>query len=314
MLKKIGVLLLGVLFIPALFAKPVVIGVAMYSLADKYPTYLQEAMQKFEAEHQDVKLKFADANGDPAKMLNDVENFIGSNVNAIIIMLTDPKIAKSIGIKARKAKIPLIAVTVKPNDEDMKYLTSYVGSEEITSGKMQAEFVLQTLNGKPANAIILLGPLGLDAQIKRTEGNKAALSSHPEIHIIAEQEAKWDRAKAMEVAENLFAAHKKINVVFANNDEMAIGALLAARKMGIKDEEMIIVGIDATPDALAYLGNGLDATVFQSASDQGRTSVELAYRAAKGESVPLYNWIPFELVTPEKKVQYINKYYRSSSN
>ncbi|POY44261.1 ATPase [Avibacterium gallinarum] len=308
MLKKLFFLLLGIFFIPALFAKSLTIGVSMYSLSDKYPTYLQDAMQKFEKAHQDVKLKFADANGDPAKMLNDIENFIDVNVDAIVVMLTDPKIVKSIGLKAKKAKIPLIAVTVKPNDEDMQYLTSYVGSEEITSGKMQGEFVLRTLNGKPANAIILLGPLGLDAQIKRTEGNKSVLASHPEINILSEQEAKWDRAKAMEVAENLFAAHKNINVVLANNDEMAIGALLAARKAGIADDEIIIIGIDATPDALEYLGKGLDATIFQSAAEQGRMSIELAYKAAKGEKVPAIKWIPFELVTPDKKAQYLNKY------
>ena len=71
---------------------------------------------------------------------------------------------------------------------------------------------------------------------------------------------------------------------------------------------MLIVGIDATPDALAYLGNGLDATVYQSASGQGRLSAEMAYKAVLGEEIPKYNWIPFELVTPEMKEQYINKY------
>lgn len=112
----------------------------------------------------------------------------------------------------------------------------------------------------------------------------------------------------MEVAENLLSAHRDTNVILSNNDEMAIGALLAAKKLGFKDEDLLIVGIDATPDALAYLGNGLDATVYQSASGQGRLSAEMAYKAALGEEVPKYNWIPFELVTPEMKEQYINKY------
>ena len=150
--------------------------------------------------------------------------------------------------------------------------------------------------------------MGLEAQIKRTEGNKKIFAQHPEIKVVAEQEAKWDRAKGMEVAENLLSAHRDTNVILSNNDEMAIGALLAAKKLGFKDEDMLIVGIDATPDALAYLGNGLDATVYQSASGQGRLSAEMAYKAALGEDVLKYNWIPFELVTPEMKEQYINKY------
>lgn len=308
MLKKVCILVISLFFAPVILAKSIVVGVSMYSLADKYPTYLQDSMDKFVASQPNLKFKYADANGDPAKMLNDVENFIDSKVDALIIMPTDQKIVKAIGLKARKAKIPLVVVTVKPNEEDMQYVASYVGSEEIKSGEMQGEFIVNSLNGKPAKAIILLGPLGLEAQIKRTEGNKKIFAQHPEIKVVAEQEAKWDRAKGMEVAENLLSAHRDANVILSNNDEMAIGALLAAKKLGFKDEDMLIVGIDATPDALAYLGNGLDATVYQSASGQGRLSAEMAYKAVLGEEIPKYNWIPFELVTPEMKEQYINKY------
>ena len=308
MLKKVCILVISLFFAPVILAKSIVVGVSMYSLADKYPTYLQDSMDKFVASQSNLKFKYADANGDPAKMLNDVENFIDSKVDALIIMPTDQKIVKAIGLKARKAKIPLVVVTVKPNEEDMQYVASYVGSEEIKSGEMQGEFIVNSLNGKPAKAIILLGPLGLEAQIKRTEGNKKIFAQHPEIKVVAEQEAKWDRAKGMEVAENLLSAHRDANVILSNNDEMAIGALLAAKKLGFKDEDLLIVGIDATPDALAYLGNGLDATVYQSASGQGRLSAEMAYKAALGKEIPKYNWIPFELVTPEMKEQYINKY------
>ncbi|SUB59008.1 D-ribose-binding periplasmic protein precursor [Phocoenobacter uteri] len=289
-------------------AKELVIGVSMYSLSDKYPTYLQDAMERFDKAHDDVKFKYADANSDPARMLNDVENFIDSGVDALLVMPTDKNIVKAVGLKAKKAKLPLIIVNGKPKDEDMKYVTSFIGSEEIKAGEIQAEFILKQLNGKPAKAIILMGPLGWEAQIQRTKGNQDILKSHPEVEIITQQEARWDRAKAMEITENLLAAHKDIKVILSNNDEMAIGALLAARKIGLDDQDLLIVGIDATPDALAYLGQGLDATVYQSASGQGSLSAEIAYKAAKGEKVTQYNWIPFELVTPDKIVDYLNKY------
>jgi raw score 14.02 len=89
---------------------------------------------------------------------------------------------------------------------------------------------------------------------------------------------------------------------------MAIGAVLAGRKLGLKDEDLIIVGLDATPDALDYLGKGLDATVFQSAAGQGSAGAEMAYLAAKGEKVPAVKWVPFELVTPDKKEEYQARY------
>ena len=190
----------------------------------------------------------------------------------------------------------------------MQYVTSYVGSDEIEGGRIQANFIVDTLKGNPAEAAILMGPLGQDAQIKRTQGNKEIFGQHKNIKIFTEQEGKWDRAKGLEIAENLLAANKNLNVVVSNNDEMAIGAVLAGRKLGLKDEDLIIDGLDATPDALDYLGKGLDATVFQSAAGQGSAGAEMAYLAAKGEKVPAVKWVPFELVTPDKKEEYQARY------
>ncbi|QLB12659.1 monosaccharide ABC transporter substrate-binding protein (CUT2 family) [Bisgaardia hudsonensis] len=289
-------------------AKNLVIGAPMVSFADKWQTYVQDAIRKFDEEHDDVEIKLSDANADPSRLLNDVETFIDQGVDALLVVPTDPNIVKVIGRKAKKAGVPLIIVNRKPNDEDMKYVTSYVGSDEVEGGKIQANYIVNSLNGKQGNTLILLGPLGLDAVTKRTEGNKNIFKDHKNITVVTEQEGKWDRAKGIEIAENVLAAKKEINVVVSNNDEMAIGAILASRKLGLKDEDLIIVGLDATPDALEYLGQGLDATVFQSAQGQGYTGAEMAYLAAKGQKVPEVKWVPFELVTPENKEEYQAKY------
>lgn len=289
-------------------AKNFVIGAPMASFADKWQTYLQDAIREFDQEHEDVEIKLSDANSDPARLLNDVETFISQGVDALLVVPTDPNIIKVLSKKAKKANIPLIVVNRKPNDEDMHLITSYVGSDEVEGGKIQADFVVNQLNGKTAQAAILMGPLGLDAQIKRTQGNKDIFEEHANVTVISEQEGKWDRAKGLEIAENLLAAHENLNVIVSNNDEMAIGAILASNKLKIKDEDIMIVGLDATPDALEYLGKGLDATVYQSASGQGRTGAEIAYQAAKGEAVPHVKWVAFELVTPDKKEEYQAKY------
>ena len=288
----------------AVVAKNVVIGAPMVAFSDKWQTYLQDAIREFDKAHDDVEIKLADANGDPARLLNDAETFIDQKVDALLVVPTDPNIVKVIGKKAKRAGIPLIIINRKPLDEDMQFVTSYVGSDEIEGGRIQANFIVDTLKGNPAEAAILMGPLGQDAQIKRTQGNKEIFGQHKNIKIFTEQEGKWDRAKGLEIAENLLAANKNLNVVVSNNDEMAIGAVLAGRKLGLKDEDLIIVGLDATPDALDYLGKGLDATVFQSAAGQGSAGAEMAYLAAKGEKVPAVKWVPFELVTPDKKEEY----------
>lgn len=310
MKKALLAMLCGGLFLTSqlVTAKNIVIGAPMYTFADKWQTYLQDSIRDFDAKHDDVEIKLSDANGDPARLLNDVETFIDQKVDALLVVPTDPNIIKVIGRKAQKAGIPLVIVNRKPHDSDMQYVTSYVGSDETEGGRIQADYIVNALDGKLSQAIILMGVLGLDVTTKRTQGNKEIFAQHSNIKVLTEQEGKWDRAKGLEIAENLLAAHKGINVVVSNNDEMAIGAILASRKLGIKDEDILIIGLDATPDALEYLGKGLDATVFQSAQGQGATGAEMAYLAAKGEKVPAIRWIPFELVTPDKKAEYQAKY------
>lgn len=301
-------LLGGIVASQSVYAKELVVGVSLFSFADKFQTYLQDEIRNFDNTHDDVVFTFADANNDPNRLLNDIETFIDQKVDALLVCPTDQNIIKVIGRKAQKAGIPLIIMNRNPKEEDMQYVTTYVGSKEIEGGHIQGKFIADAFKGKKANVGIIMGMLGLDATALRTQGNKDIFAQHDNISIVSEQEGKWDRAKGMEVAENLLSAHKNINVIVSNNDEMAIGAILASRKLGIKDENIVIVGLDATPDALEYLGNGLDATVYQSAAGQGRGGAESAYRAAKGEKLEKYNWIPFELVTPDKKSEYQAKY------
>lgn len=289
-------------------ADNMVIGAPMPSFADKWLSYLFEGISEFDVNHADVDIKLTDANEDPSKMLNDVDNFIDAEVSALLVVPTDVAIVKPIAKKANRAGIPLVIVNRLPNESTMKNVDAYVGSESIQAGIIQAQSIVGMLDGKPGNVAILMGVLGHEAQINRTEGNKQVFSQHPNIKIIAEQEGRWDRAKALQITEDWLQAHPEINVIVANNDEMAIGALLAAKKAGLTDADLIISGVDATPDALEYLGAGLDSTVFQSAKGQGYGGAEIAYQLGKGEKVEKMNWIDFELVKEDQKAEYLSKY------
>lgn len=287
-------------------AKDVVVGATMSKFADKWLTYLIDGAKQFDNEHDDLKIIFTDANDDPARMVNDVENFIDQGVNAVIIHPTDRQIVRTIAKKLKKANIPLIVVNRQPHADDMSSVDAYIGSEEIVGGKLQGEEIIRLLDGKEGRVGILMGPLGLEGQIQRTAGNEEAFKGHDNIKVISKQEGKWDRDKGMAITEDWLQSKDNINVIVANNDEMAIGALLATRKAGIKDEDMIIVGLDATPDALTYLGEGLDATVFQDGHGQGYGGAQLAYKLAKGEKVEHVTWVPFQLVTPKNKAEFEN--------
>lgn len=282
-------------------ADEIVIGASMSKFADKWLTYVMDEIKAFDEAHADVKVILTDANDDSSRMLADIENFISQGVKAVIIHPTDREAVRPIAKKLQKAGIPLIVVNRRPHDDDMKNINTFVGSKEIEGGIMQGEVIEKLLAGKEGRVGILMGPLGLDGQINRTAGNKQVFEKTSNIKVLVEQEAKWDRNKALEITEDWLQSKNNLNVIVANNDEMAIGALLAIQKAGLKDEDFIIVGLDGTPDALEYLGKGLDATVLQDAKGQGLGAIEAAYKWAKGEKAEHDINVPFQLITPENK-------------
>lgn len=131
-----------------------------------------------------------------------------------------------------------------------------------------------------------------------------AVAKYPDMKIIADQTAEWDREKAMKLMGNKLQAKEQLNCVVAQNDEMAIGASKAIEAAGMQDS-IKVIGIDAIPDALKAVEEGkLIATVFQDAKGQGELSLEVALKAAKGEVIEKENLVEFKLVTKENVAEF----------
>jgi inositol transport system substrate-binding protein len=161
------------------------------------------------------------------------------------------------------------------------------------------EAIAKKLNGQ-GGVLMIHGIMGTSAQLQREAGAREVFAKYPGLKLIDQQTASWDRAKAMALTENWIQAHKgKFQAVFAHNDEMAMGALLALERAGIK-KDVTVIGIDAIAQALTAVKEGrLDATVFQDAVGQGRGSVDAALLLARKQPCPKENLIPFQLVTLE---------------
>ena len=175
------------------------------------------------------------------------------------------------------------------------------------AGKLQGEAIAKLLNNK-GNVVIMMGELATQAAVLRTEGVEKALAQHPEMKIVGKQTANWRRNEAIDLMNNWLVAGTQIDAVVANNDEMAIGAILALQQAGKDPKKVVVAGIDATADALAEMEKGnLDVTVFQDAKGQGYGAVETAVKLIKGEKVDSFVWIPFEPVTLENYKEYLKK-------
>jgi len=281
------------------------IGAAMADASDKWLSYLEDGVRSFADETADCEVMMTDGKADPAIQLNSLETLITQGVDAIVIVPVDISALGPVIDKCKEADIPLIVVNRYPAEKFMKMdNVYYVGSESIQAGIMQGEWVAEALGSAGGNVAILTGKSGHEAAIMRTQGNKDIFDKNANIKIAMEAEGKWDRAEGMRIAENWFQMGNNLKAIVANNDEMAIGAILAAQSLGMKDEDIIIAGVDATPDALEYLGKGLDVTVFQSAAGQGYGSMEAAYKIVKGEKLEKIQWIPYELVTTENMADF----------
>ena len=284
-------------------AAPVKVGVSIANFDDTFLTYMMDGMKAYAKAHpNDVQLTFTDAKEDMAKQLDQVENFIVQKMDAIIVVPVDTSATAPMTKNMLAKKIKAVYVNRNPgNLPDGAY---YVGSEEIVAGRLQMEFLGEKLKGK-GNVAILIGKLDNEGALKRTAGNEEIQKKkYPGIKILDKQTGQWQRNEGLAKTEDwLNRFGKDLNAILANNDDMALGAIQALKDK--KRTDIIVVGVDATPDALTSVSKGeLAATVFQDAAGQGGGGVEVAMKAAKGQKVAKETWIPFKLVTPENLSQF----------
>ncbi|NHM28335.1 sugar ABC transporter substrate-binding protein [Desulfofundulus sp. TPOSR] len=281
------------------------IGVAISDFDDKWLSYMLDAMREYAATLTDAEVIFVDSKSDVATQLGQLENFVAQKVDAIVVNPVDTDATEPYTRMAKEAGIPLISVNRLMKNQDEA--TAYVGSESIKSGIMEMEYLAKKMNYK-GNVAILIGDPAHEAARMRTEGIKQVIKKYPNMKVVAEQAGYWQRSKGMEIMENWLQSGLKIDCVASNNDEKAIGAILALEEAG-KLDKVLVGGIDATPDALEFLKAGkLAVTVFQNAEGQGKGAIEAAYKVAKGEKIEPYIYIPYELVPPEKYDEYMAKW------
>jgi inositol transport system substrate-binding protein len=283
------------------------IGVAMSLFDDNWLTGLRTSMEDYGKTLDGVKIVTEDGQGDIAKQQSQVDNFIASGVDAIVIMLVDADSGAAISKTAAAAGVPLIFVNNAPSNVDsLPDKQAFVGSNEEQAGTLETQTICKMLGGK-GKAVIMQGQLGTTGQRGRTKATHDVLAS-PEckgIEVVEEQTANWMRTPALDLMSNWLSAGLEFDAVIANNDEMALGAIQSLKAAGRSMDSVAIGGVDATADALQALEAGdLDVTVFQNAVGQGKGAIDAALKIVKGEAIEKKNYIPFELVTKENLAQY----------
>lgn len=287
------------------------IGVSMALFDDNFLTVLRNGMTDYAATQDGLTLQIEDAQNDVGKQLNQIQNFIASGVDAIIVNPVDTDATVAMSQAAADAGIPLVYVNREPvNVDSLPDNQAFVASNELESGTLETQEICRILKeqGKTeAKAVVMMGELSNQAARVRTQDIKDVIAT-PEcsfITIIEEQSANWSRTQGADLVTNWLSAGVEFDAVIANNDEMAIGAIQALKTAGRAMDSVVIGGVDATADALAAMAAGeLDVTVFQNAAGQGQGAVDAALKLSKGETVEKKVYVPFELVTPANLANY----------
>ena len=239
----------------------------------------------------DVKIIVLNANSDVDKQISDVETLMVQNVDAIILNPLD-KVGLGGAVDAViKAGIPLVEVnTFTENDS----YDVYVGSNEEDAGRIQGEWIFENVGDK-GNVCILYGEMGHSGQIGRFDGLKMELlDKNPGWSILADQTGEWQRNEGLRITEDWLQRFENIDVIAAQNDEMAMGALQAVQEAGMA---IPVVGVDATPDAIESVIDGeLALTVFQDSEGQGSEAVKVAYGLVQGKNYEQFVEIPYREV------------------
>jgi D-ribose-binding periplasmic protein len=253
------------------------IALTVSTLDNPFFVSLKDGAQK-KADELGYKLVVLDSQNDPAKELANVEDLIVRGAKVLLINPTDSETVSNAVAIANRNKIPVITLDRGALKGDV---VSHIASDNVAGGKMAGDFIAQKLGGN-AKVIQLEGLAGTSAARERGEGFKQAVAEH-KFDVLASQPADFDRTKGLNVMENLLASKGAVQAVFAQNDEMALGAL---RALSAANKKVLVVGFDGTDDGIKAVKSGkMAATIAQQPALIGELGVVTADKLVKGEKV-----------------------------
>ncbi|MEG2295504.1 MAG: galactose ABC transporter substrate-binding protein [Oscillospiraceae bacterium] len=281
--------------------KTVKVGVCIYKFDDNFMTVyrneLDNYLKSLSTDEVKYEVTIVDGKGDQAEQTNQVNTFIADGVDVLIMNLVQSSSASTVIELAKKADVPVVFINREPTTEDLAIWdkVTYVGADARQSGTFQGEIINELPNkgdldsDGTINYVMLVGdPENVDAQYRTDFSIKAVTDSGMKVNKLVEQRGDWAQEKGQEIVASALAQHgKKIEVVFSNNDGMALGAIQAITAAGRKvGEDIYIVGVDALPEAVELVeSGGMTGTVLNDAIGQSHTAVDVALKLVAGETM-----------------------------
>jgi ABC-type sugar transport system substrate-binding protein len=263
-----------------------------------------------EAAKRGHDLIVTDARGDTANQVSNLEDLIAQRVDAIFLAPREAKGFEGPLQAAKEAGIPVILIDREVAGAPGEDFITFIGSNFVEEGRRAGEWLVKQTGGK-AGIIELLGTAGSSVAIDRHNGFVEAIKAHPDMKIIASQDANFTRAQGQKVMENLIQAHgKSITVVYAHNDEMALGAIQALKAAGMQPgKDVIVVSVDGQKSALEAIVRGeMNATV-ECNPRFGPIAFDTLEKHLRGEKIPPKIIVPDKFFDSSNAAQHVAEAY-----
>lgn len=305
-------------------AKTYKVGVAIYNYDDNFMTLYRNEIEAYfktlETDEVKYELSMVDGKNDMATQTNQIDTFITQGMDVIILNLVQTSSADVLIDKIVDADIPLVLINREPlaydadgNTLDEAYEgildnanVCYVGADARQSGTFQGEIVLDLENkgdingdGKVSYVMIEGDPENIDAQYRTEFSIKALTDAGMEVECLVDQVGNWDTAKGQEIAASALSQYgDDVEVIFCNNDGMALGAAAAIEAAGrVVGEDIYLLGVDALEQCQEMVANGtMTGTVLNDHVGQSHKAVDVAVECLNGNAIDNYYWVDYVMI------------------
>ncbi len=271
------------------------LGLAVANLQANFFNQIKESVEAYGKE-KGIKVITVDAGGDAAKQVNEVQDLIAQNIDALIYIPAGAT-AASVPVKAaHAANIPV--VNIDRNAEGAPGDT-FIATDSVASARTVCDYIAKKAGGK-GEMLIIHGQKGTTPEVDRSKGCGEALKNYPDVKVVGQLWSEgWHQDEGFKLTQDLLQAHPKTNIIFGQADALALGAAQAV-KVANPDHKIWVAGFDGDTAALKALKDGVfDVTETQQTQKMGRMGVDSAIDLVAGKKVPAEQLLPATLTTKE---------------
>jgi ribose transport system substrate-binding protein len=280
------------------------LGLAVANLQANFFNQIKESVEAYAGE-KGLKVITVDAKGDAATQVNQIQDLIAQNIDALIYIPAGAT-AAAVPVKAaHSAGIPVINID---RNADGAPGDTFIATDSVESARQVCDYIFKQAGGK-GEMLIIHGQKGTTPEVDRTKGCGITLAKYPDIKIVGELWSEgWHQDEGFKLTQDLLQAHPKTLIVWGQADALALGAAQAV-KVANPDHRIWVAGFDGDTAALVALKDGVfDVTMTQQTQKMGRMGVDSAIALVAGEKLPADQLLPATLTTKENVEGFIAKH------